>query len=143
MKKRTASLFLIACTFLLGITAGFFIGRNVHSDPVCVSAAPETTAVPTQTVPAETVLESDPTEESSRETEQTEPQSVSAFPVNINTASLSELDTIPGIGPVLAQRILDFRTENGPFQSPEDLLNIKGIGTKTLEKLRDYIVIGG
>lgn len=63
-------------------------------------------------------------------------------PVNINTAGLKELETLNGIGPALGQRIIDYREENGPFQSVEDLLNVKGIGEKTLEKFRDDVTVG-
>ena len=59
--------------------------------------------------------------------------------VNINTADADELDASPGIGPVLAQRIIDWRTANGPFTSPEDLLQVSGIGQTTLDGLRDRI----
>ena len=61
--------------------------------------------------------------------------------VNINTAGVSELDGLPGIGPVLAQRIVDWRTENGPFRSAEDLLNVEGIGRSTLENLQGCIIM--
>ena len=60
--------------------------------------------------------------------------------VNINPAGVSELDSLPGIGPVLAQRIVDWRTENGPFRSAEDLLNVEGIGRSTLENLQNCII---
>ena len=60
-------------------------------------------------------------------------------PVNINTAGVSELDGLPGIGPVLARRIIDWRTANGPFASPEQLLEVDGIGQATLDGLRDHI----
>ena len=60
--------------------------------------------------------------------------------VNINTAGVSELDGLPGIGPVLAQRIVDWRTENGPFQTAEDLLQVEGIGPATLENLQSCII---
>ena len=63
-----------------------------------------------------------------------------AAKVNINTAGVSELDSLPGIGPVLAQRIVDWRTENGPFRSAEDLLNVEGIGRSTLENLQNCII---
>ena len=63
-----------------------------------------------------------------------------AKPVNINTAGVSELDSLPGIGPVLAQRIVDWRTENGPFRSAEDLLEVEGIGRSTLENLQNCII---
>lgn len=61
--------------------------------------------------------------------------------ININTASLTELIVIPGIGPVMAERIIEYREKNGDFQSKDALLNIKGIGPKTLEKLNQYIII--
>ncbi len=51
-------------------------------------------------------------------------------PVNLNTASLSELDALPGIGPVLAQRILDWRAEHGAFTSVEQLQEVSGLGGK-------------
>lgn len=63
-------------------------------------------------------------------------------PVDINTAGLEQLQTLKGIGPALAQRIIDFREENGPFQSVEDLLQVKGIGEATLEKFRDHVTVG-
>lgn len=64
-----------------------------------------------------------------------------AAAVNLNTATLEQLDALPGIGPVTAQAILDWRTENGRFASVEDLLDVSGIGEKTLEDLRDHVVV--
>ncbi len=61
--------------------------------------------------------------------------------VNINTASASELDALPGIGPVLAQRIIDRRTAQGPFTSVEELLEVDGIGQATLDGLREFITV--
>lgn len=61
--------------------------------------------------------------------------------VNINTAGIAELTALPGIGPVYAQRIVDYRSEYGNFKTADDLLNIKGIGEKTLEKLKPYIIL--
>jgi len=60
-------------------------------------------------------------------------------PVNINTATLAELEMLPGIGPVSAQRIIDFRTERGPFSTIEQLVEVKGIGEKSLEKIRPLV----
>ncbi len=61
--------------------------------------------------------------------------------VRINTATVDELDTLPGIGPKTAQAIVDYRTANGPFASPEELLDVKGIGDSTLARLRELIVV--
>jgi len=61
--------------------------------------------------------------------------------VNINSASASELETLPGIGPALAQRIIDYRVTNGPFNTPEDIIKVRGIGEQTFEELRDLITV--
>lgn len=61
--------------------------------------------------------------------------------VNINTASQSELDTLPGIGPSYAKAIIDYRTKNGSFVRLEDIQQVKGIGPKTFEKLKDKITL--
>lgn len=59
--------------------------------------------------------------------------------VNINTAGSDELQRLPGIGPAMAQRILDYRNEQGRFQSVEELVEVRGIGSKTLEKMRPFV----
>ena len=64
-------------------------------------------------------------------------------PVDINAAGLDELQRLTGIGPALAQRIIDYRGEHGPFRSVEDLLEVKGIGEATLEKFREDVTLGG
>lgn len=61
--------------------------------------------------------------------------------IDINRAERWLLETLPGIGEVLAQRIVDYRSENGPFKRIEDLLKVSGIGEATLEKIRDYIAV--
>jgi competence protein ComEA len=61
--------------------------------------------------------------------------------VNLNTATLDQLDSLPGIGPTLAQRILDHRTEHGPYRSVDDLLDVSGIGDKRLEDLRSKVTV--
>jgi len=61
--------------------------------------------------------------------------------VNINTASATELEKLPGIGPTKAQAIVDYRTQNGNFKSIEDIENVKGIKGGTFSKLKDYIKV--
>lgn len=61
--------------------------------------------------------------------------------INLNTATLKELDSLPGIGEELGKRILAYRESNGNFSSIEELTKIKGIGQKTLEKLKDLVII--
>ena len=63
--------------------------------------------------------------------------------VNINTASAEELETVTGIGPVLAQAILDYRAEHGDFQTLDELLEVRGIGSAKLDAMRDEITTGG
>src|SRR5690242_4683542 len=65
-----------------------------------------------------------------------------AIPVNLNTATSEELQQVPGIGPVNAEKILQMRKAYGPFKSVDDLRAIKGIGPKRLEKMRKYLVAG-
>ncbi len=64
-----------------------------------------------------------------------------AAPINVNAASAKELQTLPGIGQVTAQRIIDYRTAKGPFAAVEDLLKVKGIGKNSLQKISDRIVL--
>lgn len=63
------------------------------------------------------------------------------FPVNINTADFSELTNIVGVGEVIAQRILDYRTQSGPFKTVEEIMNVKGIGEVTFEKMKSSITV--
>ena len=63
------------------------------------------------------------------------------YPININTASVEELIELPGIGPVLARRIVEYREQYGPFTSPDSLINVKGIGQVKLSKIKNKITI--
>jgi competence protein ComEA len=63
-------------------------------------------------------------------------------PVNINTATSAQLQLVPGIGPATAEKILTMRKSYGPFKSVDDLLAIKGLGKKRLDKMRKYLTVG-
>src|SRR6266704_6468331 len=65
-----------------------------------------------------------------------------AQPVNINTANAEQLQTVPGIGPATAGKILQMRKSYGAFKSVDDLLAIRGLGPKRLEKMRKYLTVG-
>ncbi len=159
--KNKAMAALAAMVLLFGgFTGGFFLGRNTRVETI------QTTKTVRETVPGETVVvlrevlvtlppETTPptvlaTEPPVRSepTKQTEPKKSSSssekkvtFPVNINTASKKELDALPGIGETLAQRIIDYRSANGPFSTVDELTKVKGIGEKTLEKLKPYATV--
>jgi competence protein ComEA len=66
---------------------------------------------------------------------------ISGGKVNLNTADLATLETLPRVGPAMAQKIIDWRTSNGRFSSVEDLLSITGVGQKTFEQLKDLVTV--
>lgn len=129
MRKPGISPLLLITIIFAVFSAGFFLGRNQNRNTVSVSLPAEFMTVPSVT-----------TEPERAETEETR---VISFPISINDADKESLMALPGIGEVLAQRILDYRDENGAFSAPEALLNVEGIGKKRLEEILDLITIGG
>ena len=61
--------------------------------------------------------------------------------ININTASETDLEALPGVGPVTAAAIIDYRTQNGPFSAVDDLIDVSGIGPSTLEQIRPFATV--
>ena len=111
---------MVFCIFLLGI----FMGRNSYASPVQSAGF---------NIPDKLIV--------SEAKEKSDPKFSNLKPVNINTATLEQLQTLPGIGPVLAQRIIDHREANGPFPSAAHLIQVDGIGEKTLDTIMDYISV--
>lgn len=130
MKKLNGLwLLLVACIFASGMI-GFYIGRNSGRSAVDISGLSLSVSDATQNT------------ESLAASESSEAVG-STGPININTADSAQLQTLPGIGPTLAQRIIDYRQTHGSFQSVYDLTEVSGIGLTKLENILDYITVGG
>ncbi len=128
MKKPRLSI-LVAVTLLFAVfTLGFFLGRNGSHGSVELSVpAAMQTLPPQSTCP-----------------EPTTPETVAVtFPIDINRADAEQLTALPGVGEVLANRIVAYREENGSFLSTQELQNVDGIGEKRLEAILDLITVGG
>lgn len=69
------------------------------------------------------------------------PATTPAAPINLNTATAAELEKLPGVGPAVAARIVEYRQKNGPFKKVEDLMNVRGIGEKTFLRLKPLLTI--
>ena len=69
------------------------------------------------------------------------PSASASAPVNLNTASVAQLETLPGIGKATAERILEYRTKNGSFKKVEDLMNVRGVGEKSFLKLKPLVTV--
>ena len=162
--KKVGSLALIAVTGLLcAFTLGLYLGGGSGGSPVTVLPlagiqVPPTAAAPTQTAPpAETTAPTEQAAETTAPAEQTDVPAQSTVPpapsgstagqsaglININTATVAELKALPGIGDVIAQRIVDYRTAHGRFSSIEELMNVSGIGEKRFAAIRDLVTVGG
>lgn len=129
---------LLCCAGFLLFGLGLYFGRTtggtvLYQRPAAASSvaaeAPEAPETP------EAPEEPDAPEETA-----TEPEGM-ASRVNLNTADAAALESLPGIGPALAQRIIDYRTANGPFQTTAEIQDVRGIGAGIYEKIKDSITV--
>ena len=124
MMKNIGKYILSSAIFLfLGVMVGIFIGKGLDGDAILLTQTDLTIV----DGPAPT----------------TAYHNENLGRININTATIEELTSIPGIGKVTAQRIVEYRQKYGKFYSVTDLLKVKGIGKSTLENIRPYITVGG
>ena len=131
MKERKIALVLLMLTLTFaGFCVGLFIGKQ--REPASVTIY--TTKTPTAAVPESTAASESPPES-------TQGAVYVDGLLDINLASIEDLTTLPGIGPALAQRIVDYREQNGRFSSVEELRNISGIGEKRLSAILEYITV--
>lgn len=129
MKKPQYPFLLLITAAFLAFTIGFFLGKNQPSDSVTIS------------IPASMHTAPEPAAEPPESTCQ--PTQAITFPININTATLDELMALPGIGEVLAKRILAYREEHDKFSTVYELMNVEGIGEKRMEEMLELITTGG
>ena len=125
---KTSQKLLIGLTVIFAaFTLGLFTGRNLNRTPVQIQALPAVTMPAVET-------------ESNSETT---PAPTESLIININTATSEQFQRLPGIGPVLADRIVAYRETYGSFESIGELMNVSGIGEKKLEAIWDLVTIGG
>ena len=128
MKNKVSVLLAVVTALFVGFTLGLFVGRNTGSGTVTLAVSPQMQTAPTTaaTAAAETV-----------------PEETVSFPVNINTADADTLTALPGIGWVLAERIVAYRRQNGSFRAIEEITKVEGIGEKKAEAILELITVGG
>ena len=141
MKKQAMPILVLITAVFAAFTMGFFVGRNQSGSPVQVStphADAQFAGQPDVTV--QILQESEVTTPTQAPTETTQPVT---YPININTADSHTLTQLPGIGQVLADRIIAYRKEHGLFANVEELMNVEGIGAGKLEDIIDLVTTGG
>ncbi len=132
MKNTPFSILACVCLILAAFLSGMYLGRNMTGGSIQISALATQTENPDTSATADTSVPSSSSASSQNNGK-----------VNINTADLSTLMTLKGIGEVYAQRIIDYRTAHGPFTSIDELMKVEGIGTKRFDDIKNSITTGG
>ena len=137
--NKYINIIVIIC-LLLGCTFGFLVGvniSNVKAKLVTVVDA-EKEYIQTKLIEVPVITQS---VNINTEIKEENKNKEDKFKININTASLKELDSLPGIGEGLANNIITYREENGVFTNITQLMNVPKIGTSTFEKIKNEVVI--
>ena len=129
MKNTPVSILACTCLILAAFLLGLYLGRNISSTEI------QTSVIPNVSTSSSSVATSSPVATNSA--------TQTGEKININTADLHLLMSLPSIGETYAQRIIDYRTANGPFKDIADIQNVEGIGEKRYESIKDLITIGG
>jgi len=116
--KKDGHALLITFFCSVCLVLGIFVGRNLNSEYIFLEQNTQTPA-------------------------SCDTQDLDAYRLDINTATIQQLQELPGIGEVIAQRIIDYRTMHGAFKSVDDLLYVEGIGEKKLDAILEFIKTGG
>lgn len=132
---------LLCCAGFLLFGLGLYFGRTTGGTVLYQRpAAASSVAAEAPEAPEGPETPEAPEEPAAPEETETEPDGM-ASRVNLNTADAAALESLPGIGPALAQRIIDYRTANGPFQTTAEIQDVRGIGAGIYAKIKDSITV--
>jgi len=141
LKPRTALVAGVLFVLLAGL--GLFRSGLFRASESGVATSTVSTQPAETTVTVHVVVDQSPAAVSVGDAVPTsDPAPIAGGKIDLNAADAQALDTLPGIGPATAQKIIADRTANGPFTSPEDLMRVSGIGQKKFDALKDLITVG-